>query len=147
MNVTELISQDEGFSPNVYDDHTGRLIAPGYTVVGHPTVGYGVRLDGAGLTEEEATLLRDGRINQAKMQAVGFPWFPGLSIPRQAVVISMIYQLGLSGFRGFKRMIAALSTRNFEEAAKQALLSKWAVQTPERAERMAEMLRTGEWPV
>jgi lysozyme len=146
VNVTQLITEDEGFSPNAYDDSTGRLIAPGYTVVGHPTVGYGVRLDGAGLTEEECAWLRDRRINKAQMEALGFPWFPVLNPPRQAVVVSMVYQLGLAGVRGFKKMIAALKVDNYEVAAKEMCFSRWATQTPLRAERLATIMRTGRWP-
>ena len=62
---------------------------------------------------------------------------------RLAVLESMCYQLGIAGFRKFKNMISAIDIGDWGEAAKQALDSRWAKQTPKRAERHAEVLRTG----
>ena len=64
---------------------------------------------------------------------------------RDAALISMAYQLGVSGLFKFKRMIAAIKTQDWKEAEKQALDSRWAKQTPERAIETARMLRLNEW--
>ena len=92
-------------------------------------------------------------------------WHSGIVSPRQAVIISMIFQLGPQGFAGFKRMIAALEADMngepepvmeiagenvrvpwFHIAGKEMVESKWVRQTPRRAQELAEMMRTGEWP-
>ncbi len=58
----------------------------------------------------------------------------------------MAFQLGVNGVANFKKMIAALIARDYAAAAREMLDSNWAkVQTPARAQRMAEMMRTGVW--
>ena len=56
----------------------------------------------------------------------------------------MAYQMGVTGLSKFKNMLTAVELGDFDEAANQALDSRWARQTPERATRHAEMLRVGE---
>ncbi len=73
----------------------------------------------------------------------------GINIPRRIALLSMIFQLGRGGVAGFRRMCAAVDARNWSEAATEALDSRWAKeQTPERAGRIAETLRSGRlcWP-
>jgi len=41
-------------------------------------------------------------------------------------------------------MLYALYAGDYEDAAKHMLDSKWAVQTPARAQRSAEIMRTGK---
>jgi lysozyme len=56
----------------------------------------------------------------------------------------MMYQMGEQGLFEFRRMWTALDKLDFELAAQEALDSVWAKQTPDRAERIAEVIRTGE---
>lgn len=64
---------------------------------------------------------------------------------RQAVLISMAYQMGVAGLDGFKGTLASISASRWDEAATGMLNSRWARQTPGRAKRHAEQMRTGEW--
>ena len=52
----------------------------------------------------------------------------------------MAYQLGVNGVGNFSKMLNALESGDRETAAIEALDSKWATQTPERAERVANMI-------
>jgi lysozyme len=63
---------------------------------------------------------------------------------RQAILISMAYQLGLTGVSQFQKMWMALSNGDFGLAAKEMLNSKWAKQTPNRAKRHAEQMERGD---
>lgn len=73
------------------------------------------------------------------------PWWRKLNAERQGALASMGYQLGVSGLMQFKLMISALEAGDYEAAAAEALASKWAKQdTPNRAERIAKILRTGQ---
>jgi lysozyme len=55
----------------------------------------------------------------------------------------MAYQMGVDGVLKFKKMMIALQAENYEAAYKEALNSKWAQQTPERAQRVALLIRNG----
>ena len=80
-------------------------------------------------------------INAAK----GYAWFPRLNDARQAVIVSMIFQLGTFGFAKFQNTIKLISKGNYEGAAAQMLRSLWAKQTPNRAKRHSEQFKTGVW--
>ena len=69
------------------------------------------------------------------------PFFNALTDSQQESICEMIFQLGINGVMKFKRMLSALEDGNGEEAYKEALDSKWARQTPERAQEVAEGLK------
>lgn len=68
--------------------------------------------------------------------------FKRLSDNRQAIIISMCYQLGMIRLLGFQKMWRALYLGDFNAAADQALDSLAARQTPDRWHRNAKALRT-----
>lgn len=139
MNVLDRVADDEGFEPCVYKDS-----------LGFQTIGYGLCVDravpGAGLTVEEARYLLNGRIARAQAALVAaLPWVNTLSEARAGALIEMAYQMGNHGLLGFHGALTAAQNGQFEEAANQMLASRWAEQTPARAKRLAEQMRTGEW--
>jgi lysozyme len=73
-----------------------------------------------------------------------FPWFEDLSDVRQRVVVNMIFNMGLTKFRGFKETIKHIAAGEYSEAAKEMLDSKWARQVGLRAVRLSQMMRTNE---
>jgi lysozyme len=139
---TELSRQlkgDEGVKPCVYQDHLGFW-----------TIGVGRLVDGrkkgAGLRPDEITYLLnndiDDRIN-ALTKAL--PWFQDLDDARKGVLLNMAFQLGTEGLLGFERTLALIRDGKYENAAAAMLQSKWAQQTPARAKRMADQMRSGLW--
>lgn len=112
--------------------------------LGLETVGYG-RLMSRGLSEDEAQYLLENDAKESERLADRFPWFRHLDENRQAVVVCMIFNLGLDRFSGFHNMIAALDKGDFITAANAALDSKWATQVKSRANRYANILRSGIW--
>ena len=56
----------------------------------------------------------------------------------------MCFQLGENGVRGFTKMLAAVRAADYETAADGMLESAWARQTPERAQELATIMRTGD---
>ena len=64
---------------------------------------------------------------------------------RQAVLINMAFNIGLSGLFKFKKTISAIKGGFYEKAAKEMLDSKWANQVGNRATELSEQMRTGEW--
>ena len=62
----------------------------------------------------------------------------------EEIIIEMIFQLGKTGVSKFKNMWKALSGLEYSVAASEMLDSRWAKQTPNRAQAMsAEMASLG----
>jgi len=57
------------------------------------------------------------------------------------VIIEMCYQIGTFGVSKFKKMFQALAIPDYVLAAQEMTDSKWFVQTPSRANRMAIKMR------
>ncbi len=147
-SLVDLIKRDEGLRLHVYDDATGDPVVKGYRLVGNPTVGYGRLLTkGRGIsnTEAEALLFRDidetvGSCSDA------FQWFDDLDDARSDVIVSMVFNMGLPRFLGFKRLRAAMMRQEYPLATIEIMDSKAARDLPVRYKRLAKMMRTGEYP-
>jgi len=63
---------------------------------------------------------------------------------RKAILVSMVYQMGITGVLRFKKMWGALDKDNYPLAAEEMLDSLWSTQTPNRAMRHSEVVRTGD---
>ena len=74
-----------------------------------------------------------------------FPWFDSLNEPRQAVLVGMCFQMGITGLKKFTRTLAAVRDGHYEHAANGMRNSLWARQTPRRAHRLANQMASGEW--
>ena len=138
--LTAQLRSDEGIKATAYQDHLGFL-----------TIGVGRLIDsrkpGAGLRPDEIDYLLKNDIED-RVQALtkALPMlFPKLDEARQGVLVNMAFQLGTSGLLGFKSTLALIAAGKYTEAAEQMLKSKWATQTPARAKRLAEQMKTGEW--
>lgn len=150
MNVDALLSaleKDEGFVAYVYDDANGKPIVPGYTLVGHPTIWYGLCLEQGRIPQLPTSLPRDllryvaqGKWLELSMKA---PWVDTLPESTQLGLAMMCYQLGVSGVLGFKKMITALQAGDFETAEAEALDSDWGRKHKTRAKRVARLIRGG----
>ena len=53
----------------------------------------------------------------------------------------MVFQLGESGVGKFKKFLSNLSQRKYEIASDEMLDSRWAMQTPHRAEKLSYIIR------
>ena len=58
------------------------------------------------------------------------------------IIIEMVFQLGKTGVSKFRNMWKALSALDYFTAAEQMLDSRWAKQTPNRANGMADIMRS-----
>ena len=74
-----------------------------------------------------------------------YPNLHNLDAARRDALINMAFQLGALGVSKFKKMLDALDDKDWEKAYTEALNSNWAVQTPNRAKRVASQLLTGEY--
>lgn len=123
----------------------GVSFMPYKCTAGEWTIGYGHLIKG-GITLATAEVMLDEDLAKAEREArVNFAWFEKLNGPRQAVVVDMIFNIGLARFYGFKKMRAAIESGDFDKAAEEMLDSKYGRQVVHRARLNAEIMKTGEW--
>jgi len=67
-------------------------------------------------------------------------WWQALLESQRRALGNMAFQLGIAGLMKFRKTLRYLQEGNYPAAATEALDSKWAEQTPERATRVAELL-------
>jgi len=132
--LIEDLKTDEGWSPTVYKDTEG-----------YDTIGYGFLVDvrrGGGLPKRIAEQWLEYAAQRRWWALCSKKPFL-LEMPEhvQRAVGNMAYQLGVNGVIGFRNMLAALERFDFDTAAREALASRWATQTPRRAERVARLMR------
>jgi len=137
MNIAALISDlrsDEGWRPAPYRDSERFL-----------TIGYGFLID-----ERKAVamplavgdlwleLAAKDKVNALQAR---LPWLSAQPDSVQRALGNMAYQMGVDGVAGFTEMLKALVSGDRAMAAVAALDSKWAKQTPERAQRVTQLIR------
>lgn len=145
--IIPLLREEEGVRYTPYLDS-----------LGYPTTGVGFKLgpQGAPLSHYTFTLsdntidawLQDNVNSVSKSMQQNADIAKALTHcnqPRQDILTSMAYQMGVSGLAGFHNMLSAISAEDWNEAVAQMLDSSWAKQTPERAQRHADVMRSGKW--
>lgn len=113
---------------------------------GKLTIGSGRNLDDVGISESEALMLLANDIRRCQVEANQFAWFKYLSPVRQDVILSMLFNLGITRFKGFKKLISALIRSDYKSAADEMLNSKWRVQVKDRAVELANMMELNKYP-
>ena len=112
---------------------------------GFLTIGVGRNIEERGLSDDEIDYILNNDVNIATDELVRtFDWYPDLDEVRQRVVIDMVFNLGMPRFQQFKKMIQALDEGDYKEASIQMMDSRWASQVGARAERLRDMMETGE---
>jgi len=132
------IKKHEGFVPKIYKDQ-----------LGFKTIGYGHLLlptdkfkEGVTYKKKDLEQVFDSDFNIAKSNANQL--IEGLPIHHQAkcVIIEMVFQLGIGGVSKFKKMWKALKQNNYKIASEEMLDSRWAKQTPSRAEELSSVMKS-----
>ena len=127
----QFLKKHEGFRSLVYLD-----------TVNKRTIGYGRNLDDKGITEDEADYLLDNDIVECLKDLSSFlACWNSLSDYQQAALIDFRFNLGHTGFRKFKKAIAALEAGDYKEAAAQIMDSRYASQVGRRAEDIANAIQ------
>lgn len=124
---------------------------------GDLTIGYGHNLDenpqflGTDIPKKIDQLLAEAILiddimrteRQLLMQWHGFNLMPEVI---KDALINMAFQMGVSGVMKFKKTLHYLIRAEWDNAADEALESDWARHdTPERAERVAGQIRSGQY--
>ena len=131
-NLIKNIKDSEGFVEHVYNDS-----------LGIPTIGFGFAIKDLILDEDiaEQILLRKVKKLIDRIDKK-FDWFNLADDRVKEVIVEMCYQLGLAGFSKFKKTISYIEKKNYKEASKEMLDSKWAKQTPNRAKKLSKIVES-----
>lgn len=135
--VLEQLKRHEGFSSTAYRCPTGKI-----------TVGYGRNLDDVGVSKAEALDLLYTDVRRAtRTLKLRIPVACQLDEARLAVLVNMTFNMGIGQVSKFTRMLAAIKKGDWNEASKEMLDSKWAIQVGQRAQELSLQMRTGEFHV
>ncbi|KKM16044.1 hypothetical protein LCGC14_1689900 [marine sediment metagenome] len=119
------------------------------------TVGYGYKFDdpvaimlmencaAPTITEKQAEELLDIKLREAEAGFRQIFHSVEMSQVRQDALTNMIYNLGVGGFKGFRKMISAVCLGDWERAAAEARDSQWFSQVGARAGRICDVLWKG----
>ena len=122
----------------------GERLKPYLDTVGKWTIGCGRNLSDNGISRSEMDFMLQNDVTAAYLDAQKLlPTFLTLDDVRQRVLTEMVFQMGYDGVRAFKRTLLAITAGEYDRAADEMLDSEWAVQTPGRAHRLAQMMRSG----
>jgi lysozyme len=140
MNYDDLkarIKEHEGYRDQVYKDS-----------LGFATVGYGHLCventwnDNKKYSEAFLNIIFDKDFDNAKDNAHKLIGDMALHHQAKCVLIEMVFQLGIGGVSKFKNMWKALGEGNYQTASEEMLDSRWAKQTPKRAEELSNVMKS-----
>ena len=131
QKLINAVKLSEGFRDKVYKD-----------TLDIDTIGYGFAIKDLVLNEDICDIILERKL-KSLIERVHkkFPFVEDLPEEAQEVVYEMCYQLGLRGFSKFKKSIQFLRLGNYKVCADELLDSRWARQTPNRAQRLSNIIR------
>lgn len=146
--IIARIKEFEGFSLKPYKCSAGKW-----------TIGYGFNYQDRGFKTEDITEILENGFTKVlaeklvkrdaerclKEAEANFWFFNILNEPRQAVMIDMLYQLGLKGLQQFKKFLEKLGKGDFEGASAEMVHSKWFTQSGRRSRINTAQMKTGIW--
>ena len=132
------IKEHEGFRDQIYKDSLG-FATIGY---GHLVLDTDPFIEGQSYPKEHLEKVFDGDFNIAKDNANKLIGDIALNHQAKCVIIEMVFQLGICGVSKFKNMWKALGEGDYQTASEEMLDSRWAKQTPKRAESLSATVKS-----
>lgn len=142
----EQIKRHEGLRLEAYLCPAGKLtVGYGHNCESSPVAG--VEKPGDRIRRKDAeNLLASDAARCAEQLSALRPAWRKMNAPRQAVLINMGFNMGITKLMAFKKMWAALERDDFLRASSEMLDSKWAREdVPRRAGELACQMQTGQW--
>ncbi|NIY47287.1 glycoside hydrolase family protein [Cedecea colo] len=147
--IIPILTFEEGYRAKPYIDTEG-----------YPTVATGIKIGpkGAALSNYTFTVPRevsdvwlqsfvDATVKEMNSKPNIVAAMKQCNAERKDILVSMAYQMGVDGLAGFKNTLAMIAAGNFTGASAGMLDSLWSKQTPKRAQRHAEVIRTGTYDI
>ena len=135
-----VLIDDEGYKEEIYLDH-----------LGHPTFGIGhlvTRTDpeygqpvGAPVSQERVLEAFNVDVDDCIRGAYTLDEnMLNRPLDAQIVLTCMVFQMGRNGVSKFRNMLNSLHSGDYKAASEHMLDSRWATQTPARANRLARRM-------
>jgi len=138
MDRKKLAAQltiDEGRRALIYLDTEGKW-----------TGGVGRNLTDRPFSDDEIDLMLKNDIVIAESDLdKHLPWWRQMSEARQQALANMTFNMGIKRVLGFKQTLNLMQACRYDAAALEMLDSKWAKQVGDRAKRLSELMRKGEF--
>jgi lysozyme len=129
---------DEGIRLATYADSVGKLTIG----IGHLIIPTDHILQGDAISPERCEALFKSDLDTAIAGAKDiFPKFNYFSDNLQGAIVNLVFNLGTTGLKKFKKFVAAINDDEDETAAKELENSKWYAQVGNRAKRIVEIVR------
>jgi lysozyme len=144
VKLRKLLSLHEGRVPWAYVDSLGFL-----------TIGVGHLIDkkkGGRLPEHIIDALLDYDIQTHRDELYqSAPWVLELDDVRRAALVDMAFNLSVEpfdgdGYKDWPKFVDQMKRKEWDLAANNMRSTLWAEQVGPRAERLAMMIETGQWP-
>jgi lysozyme len=144
--LEQLLIRHEGFRNLPYDDKTGQPIR--LPSGGAITIGVGRNLSERGISREIVLqmLREDIAISTSDLiKSIGLAAYSPLNDARRAAFISMCFNLGVTRFSKFTKLIAAIQAQDWARVELEMRESTWFKQVGQRGFDLAYMASTGTW--
>ena len=141
QELKERIKEHEGYRNTVYSDSLGfATIGYGHLVTPEDHYKKGVEYSKEELDAQFEADFQTAKLNTEKL--INDNNVAELLFNAKCVLIEMVFQLGIGGVSKFKKMWSALQEQDYNEASIQMLDSRWAKQTPSRANSLAQVMKS-----
>jgi len=142
--------------------HEGLKLFPYYCTAHKLSIGIGHNIEARPWTDEERKAIGDWEkgitknmaymicrndVNLCLEKLKTLDFWKSLDEERQYALIDLCFQIGFAGLKKFRKMLKAMSEKDFKTASEQCLDSTYAKQTPKRSKRIAKLIKTGVWEI
>lgn len=134
--ISTRIKKNEGFRSSIYKDQLGNL-----------TIGYGHLINPKDVFSAKKRYSKKillsvfyNDLNKAILDFKKNFYYKDLSNNIQEVIIEMIFQLGIKNILNFKKFNFYVKKKKFFLAALEMMKSKWYQQTPQRVDKLVNVL-------
>ena len=135
MDIIQQLTRDEGVRLRLYSDTSGKL-----------TIGVGRNLTDVGIRQSEANFMLQNDVDEVEHNlSIALPWVSNLDDVRKFALVNMAFNMGLHGLVSFHNTLTFMEKGDYASASVEMLKSHWAAQVGDRAKRLSEQIKTGEW--
>jgi len=121
--------------------HEGLKLQPYYCTSDKLTIGVGRNLDDVGISADEAEYMLKNDVARCVAQCErNFDWFIGESDNVKEAVVNLVFNMGISNFKKFRKTIAHIENQKYELAGAELLDSRYAEQVGQRAIDVANQI-------
>jgi lysozyme len=129
------------------EQHEGRVRRLYKCTAGFNTIGVGHNLDANPISDAAIDVILTDDIAMVEAQLDRWiPWWRKEDAVRQAALIDLTFNMGISSFMKFGNTLSAWVKGDYAGAAAGLEASKWFTQVGRRGPRVVKMVRDGVWP-